>query len=93
MREAEEKQRTAVALRYRSQEDKAPRIVASGHGEIAKRILELAQQHGIPIHEDPAVVEALAQLEVGTEIPPEFYQMVAEVLAFIYSIDKRSGPR
>ena len=93
MREAEEKHRIAVALRYRSQEDNAPRVVASGHGEIAKQILELARQHGIPIHEDPAVVEALAQLEVGTQIPPEFYQVVAEILAFIYSIDKKSETR
>ena len=85
--------RTAVALRYHSKEDNAPRVVASGQGEIARRILELAQQHGIPIHEAPAVVEALAQLEVGTEIPAEFYQMVAEILAFIYSIDKKSGTR
>ena len=84
---------TAVALRYRPPEDTAPRVVASGYGEIAKRILELAKQHDIPIYEEPAVVEALARLEVGTEIPPEFYQVVAEILAFVYSMDQKWASR
>ena len=81
--------KTAVALRYIPPEDTAPRIIASGYGEIARQILEIARQHDIPLHEDPAVAEALVKLEVGTEIPPEFYQIVAEILAFVYSLDKK----
>lgn len=78
-------QRTrAVALRYRAGEDAAPRITASGSGPVAERILELAREHGLPMREDPDLVEALAVLDLGTMIPPELYEMIAEVLAWAY---------
>jgi len=80
--------KTAVALRY-LKEDSAPRIIASGHGKIAQKIIEIAQENDIPIYEDPEVVEMLARLEVGIEIPSELYEVVAEILAFVYSLDKR----
>ena len=84
-----QKSQKAVAVLYQPEFDPAPKIVAGGEGEIAKRIIELATQHNVPIYEQPDVVEALAKLEVGTEIPPEFYQVVAEILAFVYSIDRK----
>ena len=84
-----EKRQKAIALHYQPESDSAPKIVAGGEGEIAKRIIELAEQYEVPIYEQPDVVEALAKLEVGTEVPPEFYQVVAEVLAFVYSIDRK----
>lgn len=74
----------AVALRYRSGEDSAPRVTASGSGTVAERILELAREHGLPMREDPDLVEALAVLDLGTMIPPELYEMIAEVLAWAY---------
>lgn len=80
--------KTAVALRYLQEEDKAPKIIASGRGKIAQKIMEIAEKHDIPIYEDPEVVEILSQLEVGIEIPPELYEVVAEILAFVYSLDK-----
>lgn len=80
---------TAVALRYRSQEGAAPKVVASGHSKVAEKILKLAKQYDIPIYQEPILVEALARLEVGTEIPSEFYQVIAEILAFVYSIDEK----
>ncbi|AEE90701.1 MAG: FhlB domain-containing protein [Tepidanaerobacter acetatoxydans] len=80
----------ATALKYNSAEDNAPKIIASGKGIIAEKILELAQEHNIAIYKDPALVEALVQLEVGQEIPLELYQAVAEILAFIYSVDRES---
>ena len=83
------KKQKAIALRYQPEFDSAPKILAGGDGEIANRIVELARQHDVPIYEQPDVVEALAKLEVGTEVPPEFYQIVAEVLAFVYSIDRK----
>ena len=83
------KKQKAVALRYQPEFDSAPKILAGGDCEVANRIVELAKQHDVPIYEQPDVVEALAKLEVGTEVPPEFYQIVAEVLAFVYSIDRK----
>ena len=79
----------AVALRYAPDERMAPHIVATGEGEIAKQILEIADLHDVPVYEQPEVVEALVKLEVGTEILPEFYRAVAEILAFVYSIDRK----
>lgn len=76
----------AVALRY-AEDDKAPKIVASGAGEIAKRILELAEKHNVPIKQDDALVDILSRLDLGYEIPAETYRAVAEILAFLYRTD------
>ena len=62
----------------------APRVVAKGKGEIAKKIRETAQEHNIPIHRDDGLVELLAEVELDREIPPELYASVAEILAWIY---------
>ncbi len=80
------KRRHAVALRY-AEGDRAPKIVATGAGEIARRILELAEQHNIPIKRDDALTDILARLDVGYEIPAETYRAVAEILAFLYRTD------
>lgn len=75
---------TAVALRYDG--EGAPRLTAKGHGETAERILALARRHGIPIQQDRALVELLAQVRLGEEIPPVLYAAVAELLAFVYGL-------
>ena len=77
---------TAAALAYTPGEDAAPRVVATGQGKIAEKILALAKQHGIPIHEDPALAAALAAVNPGAEIPPELYAVVASVLVYIYRV-------
>lgn len=77
----------AVALHYDGQG--APRLVAKGRGEVAERILEVAREHGVPLHEDPALARALARLELGEEIPRALYQAVAEVLAFALRLSGR----
>ncbi len=79
----------AVALSYLRGEEDAPRVVARGRGAIAARILELARRHGIPVHRDTNLAELLGRLEVGTLVPPELYQAVAEVLAFVYRMNAR----
>ena len=79
----------AVALGYNPEQDQAPRVLAVGQGEIAQRILKLAQDCDIPIHRDAALVERLAILDLNTEIPPELYQIVAELLIFLYRLDDR----
>jgi flagellar biosynthesis protein len=79
----------AVALKYIPGRDPAPRVTAKGQGLLAQKIIELARHHGIPIQEDPALVQVLAQLDFYQEIPPEVYLVVAEILAFVYSVNQR----
>jgi flagellar biosynthesis protein len=76
----------AAALRYRQDKDNAPRVVASGKGELARRIIQEAEQHQVPVYEDPDLVKLLTMLPLGSEIPPDLYAAVAEVLAFIYNL-------
>jgi flagellar biosynthesis protein len=78
----------AVALKY-DKADAAPRVVASGMGELAKRILKLAEEHKIPVTRDDSLVEILSKLNLGMEIPPETYRVVAEILAFLYKTDEK----
>src|SRR5689334_8160044 len=80
------KRHQAVALQY-AQGSKAPKIIATGAGEIARRILELAEQHNVPVKRDDALVDILSKLDLGYEIPPETYRAVAEILAFLYRTD------
>lgn len=79
--------RAAMALRYRRDDDPAPRVTAAGRGPVADRILELARAEGIPLREDPGLVAALAALDLGAMIPPELYEVIAEVLAWAYRAD------
>lgn len=83
--------RSAVAIKYDLAKDRAPRVIARGKGAIADRIMETAREHGIPVHEDPELLEALARLEVQQEIPAELYQVMAEVLTFIYKANKKKA--
>ena len=75
----------AVALKYDREKDDAPRVKARGQGRVAEKIIELAREHGVPIHDDPDLVEVLASLDIDQEIPSEVYVAVAELLAFVYS--------
>jgi flagellar biosynthesis protein FlhB len=70
----------ANALRYVDGEDAAPKVVAIGQGELARRIVEAAHAYGIPCVQDVPVARALAELEVGDEIPEALYEAVAEIL-------------
>jgi flagellar biosynthesis protein len=79
----------AVALKYDMLEDDAPSVIAAGEGRLAKEIIALAQESGIYIREDPLLAAALARVDVGEEIPPELYLLVAEVLAYVYRIEER----
>ncbi len=81
--------RQTVALRYAPKADSAPRLVAKGRGYLADKILELARLHNIPVRQDKNLVQILSRLDLEEEIPPEVYQAVAEVLAFIYRLSGR----
>jgi flagellar biosynthesis protein len=76
----------ATALQYDSEKDDAPRVVASGQRIIAEKIITEAKKHNISIYEDPALAAALSTVNLGEEIPTELYQVVAEVLAYIYRV-------
>ena len=79
----------AVALKYEKDKDRAPRVIAKGRGDIAKKIVEIAAAHNLPLYEDKNLVQILEALELETEIPPELYRAVAEVLAFVYRLNNR----
>lgn len=83
----EKKVKTAVALEY-DPEDIAPRVIASGKGIVAERILETAKEASVPVHEDSKLASTLSKLEIGDAIPPELYEVVAEILVFVDSMDR-----
>ncbi|HID03055.1 MAG TPA: flagellar biosynthesis protein FlhB [Desulfobacterales bacterium] len=79
----------AVAILYDSQKSASPKVIASGQGEVAKRIIETAREAGVHIQEDANLVELLSKIDLGEEIPAELYQTVAEVLAFVYQVNEK----
>jgi flagellar biosynthesis protein len=87
-----EQPKRATALRYDAESDAtAPKVVATGRGLIAERLLEEAEKAGVPVRHDPALAEALAGLQLGHEVPEELWAAVAEVLAWAYRLDARSA--
>ncbi|MBI2877771.1 MAG: EscU/YscU/HrcU family type III secretion system export apparatus switch protein [Candidatus Tectomicrobia bacterium] len=82
------KQKGAIALQYEPAQNAAPRVVAKGRGLMAERIIEIAQAHHIPIREDKELVELLSRLDLGQEIPPDLYRVVAEILVWVYRINQ-----
>lgn len=83
------KARKAIALQYDGP-GSAPRLTAKGVDDTAARILEIAREHGVPVHEDPLLTQALAQIPLGDEIPENLYIAVAEVLSFVYFVSGRT---
>ena len=87
--EKEQSMEKAVALRYNLEQDKAPVVVAKGQGFLAEKIKEIARDSGVPIKEDRQLIEYLMALDLNEEIPAQLYAVVAEVLAYIYSMNKK----
>lgn len=87
------RRRTAAALRYDVGKDRAPLILASGRGTIADEIVRIAQDNEIPLYEDTGLADLLAKLEIDAEIPPELYVLVAEVLFFVFQLDRMRAKR
>ena len=84
----EDERKEAVVLKYDEAAHIAPVVKAKGKGKIAENIIREAEKHEIPIHEDAALVELLGKININETIPEELYKAVAEVLAFIYQIDR-----
>ena len=82
--------KTAVAIKYNPGEE-APKIIASGKGYVADKMLEVAKVTNVPIHKDESLARTLSKLEIGDLIPSELYQVVAEVLLFVDKIEQLKG--
>ncbi len=80
----------AIALRYDGKG--APRVTAKGEDELAQRICEVAEAHGVPLYEDSRLAPVLARIDLGEEIPENLYRAVAEVIAFAYLLEGRVSP-
>ncbi|MCL2399761.1 MAG: EscU/YscU/HrcU family type III secretion system export apparatus switch protein [Defluviitaleaceae bacterium] len=80
----------AVAIHYNSDED-SPRVVAKGAGVIADKILEKAKDTEVKVYQDAKLVEELTKMDLGQHIPPELYEVVAQVLVFINELDRQAG--
>ena len=79
----------AVALNYDTDKNAAPKVVAKGRGFVAQKIIETAKAHNVPLVEDENLVQVLEALDLDTEIPPQLYRAVAEVLAFVYRLNSK----
>ena len=86
-KEQEKKQKTAVAVAYEPG-DAAPKILAARKGEVAERIIEKAKENDVPFYQDNKLAETLSKLQIGDTIPPELYDVVAEILVFVDDMDK-----
>ncbi|MCM1262497.1 MAG: EscU/YscU/HrcU family type III secretion system export apparatus switch protein [Butyrivibrio sp.] len=87
---AEEKKnkiKQAIALEY-DPNDEAPRVIASGKGALAEKIIEKAKEADVPVHRDDKLADTLSRLDIGETIPPELYEVVAEILVFVDAMDK-----
>lgn len=71
--------KTAVALKYNTDKDYAPVVVASGYGSVAEKIIEVADQNGVPVFRDDSTAAVLTMLNVGQEIPSSLYEVVAGI--------------
>ncbi len=80
----------AIALKYNHNKDRAPKVIAKGKGEIAKKIIEIAKENKIPLYEDKGLAQVLEALDLNMEIPETLYKAIAEVLVFIYKLDKQN---
>ena len=83
-----DEKKKAVALKYRPKIDGAPKVIAKGQGKVAEKIIEIAKEHQLHIHNDPDLIEVLSQLDINEEIPPDLYIVIAELLAFVYSLNR-----
>ena len=81
--ESEEEIKVAVALQYEPGKDTAPRLTAKGHGDVAAKIVEIAEAAGVHIEHNEPLAKSLSQLDFGQQIPKELYRAVAEVVGFV----------
>ena len=86
MSKSDRPKRKAVALQY-GENDAAPVVVASGMGYLAEKIVDVAQENGVPVYEDDSLATVLTRLSLGQEIPPELYQAIVEIYVYFLNFD------
>lgn len=82
------RRKIAVALQYIPEEDSAPKVIASGKGYLAEKIIEKAVEEDVPVHNDGKLADSLSKLDIGESIPPELYKIVAEILIYVDHMDQ-----
>jgi flagellar biosynthesis protein len=87
VKDYEFKDLTAVAVAYEPEEG-APKILATGKGELAQKIMEKAKENDVPLYKDNKLADTLSRLKIGDAIPPELYDVVAEILVFVDDMDR-----
>lgn len=85
------RRKKAIALQYEPETDNAPKVIASGEGYLAEKIIEKAISSDVPLHKDEKLAESLSSLDIGETIPPELYSVVAEILVFVDHMDRIKG--
>mgnify|MGYP000342020641 CR=1 FL=1 len=93
MAENKKKIKQVAALKYSPGNNKAPEIIGLGKGEIAEKIIEKAKENDVPIYKNDELVNTLNQFNIGDEIPPELYEVVAQILVFVSDVDKKYGDK
>jgi len=83
------KRRGAVALGYTDYKDEAPTVLAKGFGYISDEIIAKGKENNIMIREDELLMQSLSRLEIGENIPPKLYQVIAELLAYVYKAEQK----
>ena len=85
------RRKKAIALQYEPETDNAPKVIASGEGYLAEKIIEKAISSDVPLHKDEKLADSLSSLDIGETIPPELYSVVAEILVFVDHMDRIKG--
>lgn len=85
------RRKKAIALQYEPETDNAPKVIATGEGYLAEKIIEKAAEANVPLHKDEKLADSLSSLEIGETIPPELYSVVAEILIFVDHMDRIKG--
>ncbi len=83
-------EKVAVALQYDAEANAAPKVTAKGKGHVAEKILEAGKKNSIPVYQNKSLANLLMALDIDKEIPADLYTMVAEVLAYVYRLDKKA---
>lgn len=79
----------AAALRYNTEKERAPRVVAKGEGKVAENIIKIAEENELPIKKDEDLMELLSKVELDKEVPEALYKAVAEVFSFVYRVTNK----
>ena len=82
------KVKSANSLQYQKEINSAPKITARGEGWVAEKIIEIAQERNIPIRKDKDLLNLLSEIDLGREVPESLYKVVAELLAWVYQLNK-----